>query len=735
MKQCGKKGFGYPGYGAFVMLIVFFCLFLIAQPGLAADFVVTNTNNDGPGSLRVAIDSADSYEDVISFQFVSYPQIISLDIQLSIENGLKIQGPGADMIFVSGNDSCRVFYIDTSDSVDISGISIISGDAGISYGGGMYNFYSSPTVTDCAFIGNRAKYGAGMYNEYEGSNPVVTDCIFTRNIAEYEGGGMYNYDGSIPTVTGCTFTENKALNSYGGGMFNQYSSPVVTECLFIGNEADQGGGMSNRQYSDPEISNCIFSENIATDEGGGMQNYFSCNPTVNNCTFDKNEASYAGGMGNDNADPEIIDCIFSENIATTEAGGMQNWDSNPEMRNCTFTGNSAEYSAGMYNYDSNLILEKCSFIGNVADENGGGIYNQLSSCELTECNFTQNSADNGGGMYNSESSLHVSGCTFDTNSADYGGGMFNDFRPSSTITIPTIIQGCTFDSNVGSSKGGGIYNEYAQTVEIINCTLIGNSAEYGGGISNYDSSPAITNCTFNGNTANWGISMYSQEESEPVARNCIFWEDNGVEIVSAFCSPDIAHCVVENPITGGYPITSDIISADPFLEPLADNGGPTWTCALGEGSSAIDAGLTITEISSDQRGAPRPYGDSFDIGAYESGLGFYVITANWSDGGIISPDEAHALENGNEDEVFSIVPDEGYVIDEVLVDGFPDSYDEGNNTYTFEAVSGNHEIYASFVSTEEDDDDDGGGGCNISALPGTGLLLVLPLMFLSGKMK
>ena len=734
MKQCGKKGCRYPGYGSFFMVILFSCLCFITQPGLAADFVVTNTNNDGPGSLRAAIDSADSYDDEISFEFSSYPQIISLDVQLGIDHGLRIQGPGADLLSVSGNDSCRVFYIDTAESVDISGISIISGDVGTGYGGGMYNYESSPTVTDCAFIGNRAKYGAGMYNEYEGANPVVANCIFTRNIAESEGGGMYNYDDSMPTVTGCTFTENKALTNYGGGMHNDYASPVVTECIFIGNEADKGGGMGNWQYCSPLVTNCIFSENIATDEGGGMYNYTS-DLTVINCVFDKNEASYAAGMSNDNSEPEIIDCIFSDNIATTEAGGMQNWFSDPEIRNCTFTGNSSGYSAGMYNYDSNLILEKCSFIGNVADENGGGIYNQLSSCELTECNFTQNRASHGGGIYNYESSLHVSGCTFDTNSADYGGGMFNDFRPSSTITIPTIIQGCTFESNVGSSKGGGIYNEYAQTVEIINCTLIGNSAEYGGGISNYDSSPAITNCTFNGNTANWGISMYSQEESEPVARNCIFWEDNGVEIVSAFCSPDIAHCVVENPITGGYPITSDIISADPFLEPLADNGGPTWTCALGEGSSAMDAGLTITEISSDQRGAPRPYGDSFDIGAYESGLGFYVITANWSDGGIISPDEAHALENGNEDEVFSIVPDEGYTIDEVLVDENPVSYNETDNTYTFEAVSENHEIHASFVLAEEDDDDHSGDGCNISVLPGITLLLMLPLIFLSAKMK
>jgi hypothetical protein len=50
-------------------------------------------------------------------------------------------------------------------------------------GGGMYNFKSSPTVTDCIFTDNRAKSsgstggnGGGMYNDY--SNPIVTDCNF-----------------------------------------------------------------------------------------------------------------------------------------------------------------------------------------------------------------------------------------------------------------------------------------------------------------------------------------------------------------------------------------------------------------------------------------------------------------------------------------------------------------------------------------------------------------------------
>ncbi|MGO9957102.1 MAG: choice-of-anchor Q domain-containing protein [Solirubrobacteraceae bacterium] len=63
-------------------------------------------------------------------------------------------------------------------------------------------------------------------------------------------------------------------------------------------------------------------------------------------------------------------------------------------------------------------------------------------------------------------------------------------------------------------------------------------------------------------------------------------------------------------------------NGDPMLGPLADNGGPTQTMALGAGSAAIDqvpatgAGCPAT----DQRGVSRPQGAACDIGAFEAAL-------------------------------------------------------------------------------------------------------------------
>ena len=61
---------------------------------------------------------------------------------------------------------------------------------------------------------------------------------------------------------------------------------------------------------------------------------------------------------------------------------------------------------------------------------------------------------------------------------------------------------------------------------------------------------------------------------------------------------------------------------DPLLGPLADNGGPTQTHTLLEGSGAIDAGddavCAATPVSNlDQRGITLPVGEHCDIGAFE----------------------------------------------------------------------------------------------------------------------
>jgi len=190
-------------------------------------------------------------------------------------NDVAVDDPSdlADGVNRWDNSSHVVTGSDTNDTAVLDGFVILSGYA--VYGGGMYNSYGSPTVSNCTFEDNFAGLndlirgnGAGMYNEY--SNPKLVNCTFSRNCVGFRwgfkssrftitGGGMYNYY-SNPKLIGCTFTSNVAFSA-GGGLSNDYSSPELTDCLFTANITGAGGAIFNYS-SNPKLTNCTLAGNI-----------------------------------------------------------------------------------------------------------------------------------------------------------------------------------------------------------------------------------------------------------------------------------------------------------------------------------------------------------------------------------------------------------------------------------------------------------------------------------------
>jgi len=569
MKNCSKRIFRHSvSFGLFVFLLALFLSFG-GTVGHAQTFIVNTISDDisnpTEGYLRHAINNAQA-GDVISFNLAPYPKIINLKDQLNIENGMTIQGPGAEDLAVSGNDTCRVFYIDTTESVDISGISIVSGDAGTGYGGGIWN---------------------------NSDNLTLTNCTFSYNLSDMYGGGMYNYESS-PTLSNCIFTENSA--DFGGGMNNYLSSPDIANCTFSQNHARTGGGICNTT-ANPTVTNCIFSNNTASAFGSGIYNSGSA-PIVISCDFCLNNANYGGGVDNSSSsDPIITECTFIDNYATYDGGGIRNRDnSSPDISRCTFSGN-------------------------VAGSHGGGISNNSASPQVTNCVFTGNNANYGGGTFDTNSSSSdITYCTFHVNSANVDGGGMYSYHSNSIVTS------CTFNGNTATRNGAGMYNSRS-ALSLTNSTFIGNTASnYGGGICNGDVedmsssvSADVINCTLSGNIAENGGGMYNVYSNTTVT-NCIFWDNSENEIENGTTDLTLSYCVIHSDGVVGYPgiSSNDIITADPMLEPLADNGGPTKTCALGEGSSAIDEGAFEEGMPTvDQRGVSRPQGSGYDIGAFE----------------------------------------------------------------------------------------------------------------------
>ncbi|MFZ0034350.1 MAG: hypothetical protein WAK60_05120 [Sedimentisphaerales bacterium] len=142
----------------------------------------------------------------------------------------------------------------TNGTTILDGFTITGGNANgtgtNNSGGGMYNYDSNSTITNCIFIGNSAAQdGGGIYNTV--GDPNIVNCVFVGNWAGYSGGGMRNHSyPSKPKVTNCTFTGNSSGIFSGSGHFSD-DITMVTNCILWGNEGGQiSGGYVTVTYSD-----------------------------------------------------------------------------------------------------------------------------------------------------------------------------------------------------------------------------------------------------------------------------------------------------------------------------------------------------------------------------------------------------------------------------------------------------------------------------------------------------
>ncbi|MDR2836834.1 MAG: InlB B-repeat-containing protein [Bacteroidales bacterium] len=135
----------------------------------------------------------------------------------------------------------------------ISGINTMinaySADGGS--GAGIYNYYSSPTLTNLIITDNATHissgvgYGGGIYNVQ--SSPILSNVIISNNTAK-QGGGIFNAYSSSPTLTNVKIIGNKAMDS-GGGIACMQSSATITNAIISGNSAGQSGGGINSPYA------------------------------------------------------------------------------------------------------------------------------------------------------------------------------------------------------------------------------------------------------------------------------------------------------------------------------------------------------------------------------------------------------------------------------------------------------------------------------------------------------
>ncbi|MCK6473773.1 MAG: right-handed parallel beta-helix repeat-containing protein [Planctomycetes bacterium] len=481
----------------------------------AATFTVTNTDDNGAGSLRQAIIDANGAAgpDTVVFTTGLTGTITLTTGQITIDDPVTITGPGQAVLAVDAQDNSRIFYVLTNDTTY---------DAAI----------SGLTLTNGYISGN----GGAIFSKH--SHLTITDCTLSSSSASNNGGGIYFYGSGSTyqlTVTGSTFTNNSADGRDGGGIYAEDGIVTITNSTFTNNYAgDDGGALGADDLYQLDITDSTFRYNHSYGSsfrgGGGAINLVELRGpvTITGSTISDNESEHKGGgiaIEKTYTDElfTITDSYIERNDADDHGGGIYNELANLTIANTTISNNYANgKGGGIFSNDGTLTLDTSTISNNDSASAGGGVqfYGSYDNYGLTILNSTisQNTAASaGGGVYAEDARvLTLSGCTFSyntSNGGEGGGGMCQDDAQR------IVIENCIFDHNYANSgSGGGLHlYEVDGIASITDCVFTNNETSGdGGGIyvnELEDDSPlTITNSIFHDNYAgNYGgaFSLYT----------------------------------------------------------------------------------------------------------------------------------------------------------------------------------------------------------------------------------
>ncbi|MFK7921083.1 MAG: choice-of-anchor Q domain-containing protein [Bacteroidia bacterium] len=255
--------------------------------------LVTSTADAGPGSLRSALLGAEDGT-LITFDPSLNGDTIRLQGELQICADITLQGPGADLLAVSGEDSTRILRIMPGNNVEVMGLSLVRGKTSSSDGGAVLS-EGSIRLLNCVLANNYAVDDGGAVAVLDSSASIQLDsCRIFNNSCGDDGGAISCSNGKV-MINASTIKDN--------------FSPSLGGALHM-------NGIVN-------ISNSTFGGNEATSSGGAIRNFTGGSLTCVNSTFASNKSGNRGGAISTNAYVDLNFCTLVGNVANSLGGGIR----------------------------------------------------------------------------------------------------------------------------------------------------------------------------------------------------------------------------------------------------------------------------------------------------------------------------------------------------------------------------------------------------------------------------
>jgi len=436
--------------------------------------------------------------------------------------------------------------------------------------------------------------------------------------AALAGGGVITFDcGTDATITVTSAKVITQTTVIDGGGEVTLSGGGSSRILLVESEVDLT--LQNITLADARVSGPRGDGPGPDNSGAAVFRHSSSALHVINSTFTNNHATESG--------------------ADVGGGAIYSYGGDTVIVGSTFDGNSASGGGAIGNLRSNLSIYNSSFANNRAlDTNGGAValdgLNPDQGKVFTLCGViaTNNRARIEGGAvyrygYPDESSV-IDSTTLDGNFAEdadaaaHAGGLYH--HTDTPGVMPLYLSNSTISNNTSANSAGGMFF-YNSPVELTNVTIVNNSAldSLAGGIAVNGVTGTFRNCTIANNHADDTDSFAGALTGAgelTIVNTIIAGNTGGNEWNPVSCtetagggSNNLQHPPQQGSGNDDTPCVSGIEFVEPLLGPLQDNGGPTHTMALLEGSPAIGSGTDCPET--DQRGVARDNG--CDVGAYQ----------------------------------------------------------------------------------------------------------------------
>ncbi|MGL6343623.1 MAG: right-handed parallel beta-helix repeat-containing protein, partial [Waterburya sp.] len=187
---------------------------------------VTNSNDNGAGSLREALTLANANEGADTIVLMSD---VTLSSAIAITDDVTIEG-NKHLVTQTGTD--RLFTIDDGNAEQDSQVNLselrLTGGAPVETGGAIYSV-ENLAIADSELFGNATtKRGGAVYQE-GASLDITNSYIHDNAIADgttSAGGGVYIREGNL-TVDNSKFERNQALGSGGITVFTGATAKIT----------------------------------------------------------------------------------------------------------------------------------------------------------------------------------------------------------------------------------------------------------------------------------------------------------------------------------------------------------------------------------------------------------------------------------------------------------------------------------------------------------------------------